>query len=111
MGWRDPGVLPGMWEDAGREESEAWKVIESWNWLRWEGLLEVIKSNPCNELGHLQLSVAQPHLKHPVLGYSGQERHSLKVSWKIRGLEHLIYEGKLRELGLFSPEKRRLRRS
>lgn len=30
---------------------------------------------------------------HPVLGFSGQERHRLKVSWKIRGQAHLIYEG------------------
>lgn len=29
VGRRDPGVLPGMWEDSGGEEGEDWKVIES----------------------------------------------------------------------------------
>lgn len=47
----------------------------------------------------------------PVLDSSGQERHSLKVYWKVRTVAHLIYEEKLRELGLVSLQKSRLKRS
>ncbi|PKU31151.1 hypothetical protein llap_18545 [Limosa lapponica baueri] len=64
------------------------------------------------------LSTGETHLEYwgPVMGSTVQERHGEMyggvqqwASKMIKGLEHLSYEERLRELGLFSLEERRFR--
>ncbi|GAB0180758.1 mitochondrial enolase superfamily member 1 [Grus japonensis] len=132
VGWRNPKHdyrLGEEWIESTPEEKNLGVLIEEKLNMSWQCALAAQKANcvlGCIKRGvtsrsrevilPLYPALVRPHLEYCVQLWGPQYRRDMELLERvqrramkmIRGLEDLSYEDRLRELGLFSLEKRRL---
>jgi len=129
MGWGNPKNkyrLHGEWIESSPEEKDLGVLVDkklsmTWQYALRRPTVSWATSKAAWPAGRgrgfcpsAPLGETPPGVLHPALEPSAQERHGPvrmspeKATKMTRGLEHLSCEERLRELGLFSLEKRRL---